>query len=113
MTDDLTAPEPTGSTEELALHPETVAIRAGRSENGAALAPILWSTTTFVTPTVDEGRRLATSVGPTQFYGRYGNPTVRAFEDAIAQLEGAESARAFASGTVSYTHLTLPTILRV
>jgi len=98
MTDDLTAPEPTGSTEELALHPETVAIRAGRSENGAALAPILWSTTTFVTPTVDEGRRLATSVGPTQFYGRYGNPTVRAFEDAIAQLEGAESARAFASG---------------
>lgn len=96
MTDDLTAPEPESS--EVALHPETVAIRAGRAENGSALAPILWATTTFVTPTVDEGRRLATSVGPTQFYGRYGNPTVRAFEDAIAQLEGAESARAFASG---------------
>ena len=33
-----------------------------------------------------------------QFYSRYGNPTVKAFEDAIAELEGAEAARAFASG---------------
>ena len=31
-------------------------------------------------------------------YTRYGNPTVKAFEDAIADLEGTESARAFASG---------------
>ena len=31
-------------------------------------------------------------------YGRYGNPTVKAFETAVADLEGAESAVAFASG---------------
>src|SRR5690606_13794665 len=31
-------------------------------------------------------------------YSRYGNPTVQGFEDAIAELEGAETARAFASG---------------
>ena len=37
-----------------------VAIRAGRGDNDTALAPILWATTTFVTPTVDEGRRMAT-----------------------------------------------------
>jgi cystathionine beta-lyase/cystathionine gamma-synthase len=80
------------------LHPETRAIRAGRADNDRALAPILWSSTTFVTPTVEEGRRMATTVGATRFYGRYGNPTVRAFEDAIAELEGAEAARAFASG---------------
>ncbi len=80
------------------LHPETIAIRAGRADNDTALAPILWATTTFVTATVDEGRRLATSVGPNRFYSRYGNPTVNAFEHAIAQLEGAETARAFASG---------------
>jgi len=80
------------------LQPESIAIRAGRADNGDALAPILWATTTFVTPTVDEGRRLATMVGATQFYSRYGNPSVRAFEDAIAQLEGSEDARAFASG---------------
>jgi cystathionine beta-lyase/cystathionine gamma-synthase len=80
------------------LHPETRAIRAGRADNDTALAPILWATTTFVTPTVDEGRRMATEVGEARFYSRYGNPTVAGFEDAIAQLEGAETARAFASG---------------
>ena len=80
------------------LRPETVAIRAGRADNGSALAPILWATTTFVTPTVDEGRRMATMVGANRFYSRYGNPSVRAFEEAIAALEHAEDARAFASG---------------
>lgn len=33
-----------------------------------------------------------------EYYSRYGNPTVRSFEDAIADLERAESALAFASG---------------
>ncbi len=78
--------------------PRTCAIRAGRADNDTALAPILWATTTFVTPTVDEGRRMATMAGPNRFYSRYGNPTVCGFEDAIADLEGAQSARAFASG---------------
>jgi cystathionine beta-lyase/cystathionine gamma-synthase len=80
------------------LHPETKAIRAGRGDNDTALAPILWATTTFVTPTVAEGRAMATGIGSARFYSRYGNPTVAGFEDAIAQLEGAETARAFASG---------------
>ena len=80
------------------LQPETLAIRAGRADNQTALAPILWASTTFVTPTVDEGRRMATTVGASRFYSRYGNPTVRGFEEAIASLENAEDARAFASG---------------
>ena len=80
------------------LHPETRAIRAGRADNDTALAPILWATTTFVTPTVEEGRRMATITGANRFYSRYGNPTVRGFEEAIASLENAEDARAFASG---------------
>lgn len=79
-------------------HAETRAIRAGRGDNDTALAPILWATSTFVTPTVDEGRRMATESGAVRFYSRYGNPTVNGFEDAIASLEGAEGARAFASG---------------
>ena len=79
-------------------HPETRAIRAGRADNDTALAPILWATTTFVTPTVAEGRRMATAAGANRFYTRYGNPTVRGFEEAVAELEGAEDARAFASG---------------
>ena len=90
-----TAPE---DAEEATLSQDTVAIRAGRSANGPSLAPVLWATSTFVTPTVEEGRRMATSVGAATFYSRYGNPTVNAFEEAIAELEGAEAARAFGSG---------------
>lgn len=88
----------TDADDRAGLHPETRAIRAGRADNDTALAPILWATTTFVTPTVEEGRRMATAVGEARFYSRYGNPTVAGFEDAIAQLEGAETARAFSSG---------------
>ncbi len=91
-------PEQTGSEPVAGYQPDTVAVRAGRSANGPALAPVLWATSTFVTPTVAEGRRMATSVGPATFYSRYGNPTVNAFEEAIAELEGAEAARAFSSG---------------
>ena len=35
---------------------------------------------------------------PGDFYSRYANPTVRAFEEAVAELEGAEDALAFGSG---------------
>ena len=50
------------------------------------------------TPTVEEGRAHGHHGRADRFYSRYGNPTVAAFEDAIAELEGAESGRAFASG---------------
>ena len=87
----------------------TLAITAGRTHGSGALAPTLYPTTTFRVGTVDESRSLATQVRPTHFYGRYGNPTVSEFEDVIAQLEGAEAARAFASGmaAISATVLAL------
>src|SRR6478736_6184632 len=80
------------------VHPETLAIRSGRNDNGAALAPTLVTSTTYAMPSLDDGRRMAHSTRATQFYGRHGNPTVAAFEQAVAELEGAEAARAFASG---------------
>ena len=45
-----------------------------------------------------DARRRATGTRSGEFYSRYGNPTVRSFEDAIAALEGAEASLAFASG---------------
>lgn len=76
----------------------TIAITAGRSANGASVAPVLFESTTFESEGVDQGRRDAMSTRATEFYSRHGNPTVGAFESAIAALEGAEAARAFASG---------------
>lgn len=80
------------------LDQSTVLINAGRNGSGKSLAPVLWATSAFVTAGVDEARKMATSTTATEFYSRYGNPTVADFESLIAELEGAEAARAFASG---------------
>jgi cystathionine beta-lyase/cystathionine gamma-synthase len=80
------------------LHPDSRAIRAGRADNGTALAPVLWGSSVFVTPSLAEARRMSTVPRAQQFYSRYSNPSVKAFEDAVADLEGAEAALAFASG---------------
>ena len=83
---------------ELGLAPDPVAVLGGRRGNASALAPVIWASSTFETDTVAEGRRYATAVGAERFYSRYGNPTVNSFEDAVADLEGTEAARAFSSG---------------
>ena len=101
MTDPATgAPDDSDRVEatEPEVHAETRLIRTGRRHQGSALAPNLSPSTTHVTPSVAEGRRRATSTESPFFYGRYGNPTVNDFESAVAELEGAEAARAFASG---------------
>jgi cystathionine beta-lyase/cystathionine gamma-synthase len=87
--------------------PDTRLIRAGRAHNDTALAPVIWPSSTFVTPTVDEGREMALSIGAPKFYSRYGNPTVNGFEEAVAELEGAEAARAFGSGMGAITAVVL------
>lgn len=63
-----------------------------------ALAPILWASTTFEIDSLEAGRTMAHSSRAERFYSRHGNPTVNAFEQAIAEVEGAEAARAFSSG---------------
>ena len=80
------------------LHPQTRAIRGGREYNDTALAPVLWASSTFVAETVEEAHKFATDVTAPKFYGRHANPTTHDFERAIADLEGAEAAKAFASG---------------
>lgn len=76
----------------------TVAVRAGRLHNDTALAPLLWASSAFVADGFDDARRLAGDPTDPRFYGRNSNPTVSDFEHAMAQLEGAEACRAFASG---------------
>ena len=78
--------------------PETRAIGAGRSASGTSLAPALWASSTWESESLDDAARRATAVRHGDFYSRYANPTVRSFEDAMAELEGAEEALAFASG---------------
>jgi len=78
--------------------PATAAIRSGRGASGASLAPALWASSVWESASLDDAHRRATATRADEFYGRYGNPTVRSFEQAIAELEEAEDALAFASG---------------
>ena len=53
----------------------------------------------FVYDTAEQAEARFIETGPDEFiYARYGNPTVRMFEERMAQLEGAEDAFATASG---------------
>lgn len=88
-------------------HPETTAITAGRDYGGRSLAPPLWATTAFELKSSLEAQKLATRPKADRFYSRYGNPTVSAFEDAVAQLEGAEAAQAFGSGMGAISSIVL------
>lgn len=81
-----------------AVKPATAAIMAGRAASGASLAPALWASSVWESAGLDDAHRRATALRSDEFYGRYGNPTVRSFEQAIAELEGAEDALAFGSG---------------
>ncbi len=78
--------------------PATRAVTAGRRYQGSSLNVPLWSTSTWQAEGLDDMRKRATGMRPGEFYSRYANPTVRAFEEAVAELEGAEDALAFASG---------------
>ena len=82
--------------------PETTAITAGRDASGA-LAPTIWTSTTWQANGLDATSKAAVAVHTTGNYARYSNPSVRDFERAVAELEGAEDALAFGSGMGAVT----------
>jgi len=87
---------------------DTLAVHAGRRDLaglGVHVPPIDLSTTNPLADVESGGdayETLATGGRPTpgssHVYGRLWNPTVARFEDALAELEGADEAVAFASG---------------
>ncbi|WP_135228849.1 trans-sulfuration enzyme family protein [Deinococcus fonticola] len=78
----------------------TRAVHAGHRvdpQTGAHAVPI-YATSTFGYFDAQRGARLFAGEEPGFFYSRVLNPTVRAFEEKVANLEGTEDAVAFASG---------------
>jgi len=67
----------------------------------------VWASTVFQSASVAAAAAAATSTTATRFYSRNANPTVAAFESAVAELEGAEAARAYASGMGALTGVVL------
>ncbi|MFN3955512.1 MAG: O-succinylhomoserine sulfhydrylase [Pararhodobacter sp.] len=80
--------------------PRTQAVHAGarRSQYGE-MAEAIYLTQGFVYPSAEAAEARFVQSGPDEFiYARYGNPTVAAFEERMAAVEGTEDAFATASG---------------
>lgn len=82
------------------LRPETIAIHAGLDplpEHGAVSVPI-YQSSTFAFRSADEGAARFSGEDPGYKYTRLGNPTVRALEEAVCELEGGAAALGTATG---------------
>lgn len=80
--------------------PRTKLVHGGarRSQYGE-MSEAIFLTQGFVYPDAETAEARFIASGPDEFiYARYGNPTVRIFEERMAMLEGAEDAFATASG---------------
>ncbi|TDK43097.1 O-succinylhomoserine sulfhydrylase [Antarcticimicrobium luteum] len=80
--------------------PRTTAVHAGtrRSQYGE-MSEAIFLTQGFVYDSAEAAEARFVSAGEDEYiYARYGNPTVRMFEDRIAAIEGAEDGFATASG---------------
>jgi O-succinylhomoserine sulfhydrylase len=80
--------------------PRTKLVHTGarRSQYGE-MSEAIFLTQGFVYDSAEQAEARFTKAGPDEFiYARYGNPTVRMFEERIAAVEGTEDAFATASG---------------
>ena len=90
-------------------HLRTRAVHAGQHpdpDTGAIATPIS-QTTAFGYGTLERGAALFAGEVPGYRYSRFANPTVAALEVKMADLEGAQAAVAFASGTAATSSVVL------
>ncbi|MDJ1159633.1 O-succinylhomoserine sulfhydrylase [Chelatococcus sp. SYSU_G07232] len=86
------------------LHPDTRLVHAGtlRSQFGET-SEALFLTQGHVYPSAEECEARFTGDSPGFIYARFSNPTVAMFEERMAAMEGAEAARATATGMAAVT----------
>jgi len=86
------------------LQPETLLVHGGtmRSQFGET-SEALFLTQGYVYASAEEAEARFTNTSPGFQYTRFGNPTVAMFEERVRLLEGAEAARATATGMAAVT----------
>ncbi|MCM2297613.1 PLP-dependent aspartate aminotransferase family protein [Rhodoferax sp.] len=90
-------------------HLRTRAVHAGQHPDpstGAIATPIS-QTTAFGYGTLEQGAAIFAGEAPGYRYSRFANPTVAALEAKMADLEGAQAAVAFSSGTAATSSVLL------
>src|ERR1700722_14722197 len=82
--------------------PETAAVHgaADLEKKNGPVAPPIYQTSTFEVTDNDEQQRVTST---DRYYTRWGNPTITVAEETVAELEGTEAARTFASGMGAIT----------
>lgn len=89
----------------------TTAVHAGElpPTQGEVVTPI-YQTSTFYFPTQDPSTWEGKVPDGSYIYTRWGNPTIRAAEDKLAALEGAERGLLFSSGMAAITSTILSSV---
>lgn len=80
---------------------QTRAVHAGERVPPADFRPVatpIWNTVGYLYESMDDLDAVFDLKKAGQIYLRYSNPTVEAFENAVANLENAEAAQAYSSG---------------
>jgi cystathionine beta-lyase/cystathionine gamma-synthase len=80
---------------------QTRAVHSGELASGADYTPVTTPISTavgYIYDSMDDMDAVFAGTKPGYVYVRYSNPTVTAFEEAVASLEGAEAAQAYSSG---------------
>jgi len=90
-------------------HLRTRAVHAGQhpDPSSGAIATPVCQTTAFGYGTLEQGAALFAGQASGYRYSRFANPTVAALEAKMADLEGADAAIAFASGTAACSSVLL------
>lgn len=90
-------------------HLRTRAVHAGQHPDpgSGAIATPISQTTAFGYGTLERGAAIFAGEAPGYRYSRFANPTVAALEIKMADLEGAQAAVAFASGTAATSSVVL------
>jgi len=86
----------------------TLSIWGGEQEHElferSTQVPVVHSVS-FAYKDIDTWHKVALEEEPGHIYSRNTNPTVRAFEDKVKELEGAEAATSFASGMAAISNI--------
>lgn len=87
-------------------HDDTFLIHAGRAPDGfgGLVNTPACRASTLLVGSYDEWQQRRSGGNPYAHYARFGTATTRAFEDMLAELEGAHGAQIFPSGLSACTH---------
>lgn len=89
---------------------DTLVVHSRKRKGNVPISTPIYQSATFQLENAAQGARYAQETAPDSYYTRWGNPTTRDLEHALALLEGGESAICTASGMGAITSAVMATL---